>query len=166
MNKQFSIGISALWNTCSIFGRDLFEISDFRRCILLGISFGFTSLSIVMFLDQWMVNHGRRVDYQSFGELCMSIPTSATCFYFNDDRERPNCWLQLLGYITQIGSRHPGKPVCLMNEIDCTMLTWVYPDLIFLAVTAFSTGFGIFFNQLLPLVDVHSSLLVCTVGSN
>jgi hypothetical protein len=28
-------------------------------------------------------------------------------------------------------------------------------DLIFLAITAFATGFGIFFNDLLPLADVR-----------
>lgn len=30
-------------------------------------------------------------------------------------------------------------------------------DLMFLAVTAFATGFGIFFNELLPLADVCRS---------
>lgn len=35
------------------------------------------------------------------------------------------------------------------------MLIWQHIDLIFLAVTAFATSFGIFFNSLLPVVDVR-----------
>ena len=86
--------------------------------------------------------------------VCQPIPTERVSV--NDYRERLNCWLQALESIIPIGRPHLGKLVCLTTKIGCTMLTWICPDLVFLAVTTFSTGFGIFFNRLLPLVDVRS----------
>jgi len=156
MNKQFSNGIGLLWNTCCVFGRDLFEISDFGRCILLGIPFSFTALSIVIFLDQWVVNHGRCMDSQSICELCMSIVTILSVT-INGCREQPNCWLRALESIPQIGRLLPGKHVS-WTKISYTLLILIYPDLIFFAITTFATIFGIFFNNLLPSVDVRSSI--------
>ncbi|EKM75395.1 hypothetical protein AGABI1DRAFT_109464, partial [Agaricus bisporus var. burnettii JB137-S8] len=59
---------------------------------------------------------------------------------------------QFIGYLSQllvagVGIYHP-------EWIATTWQTY----LIFLAVTAFATGFGIFFNELLPLADVLSAV--------
>jgi hypothetical protein len=57
--------------TASLARRIKFEISDFCRCILLVLSVLPSALSFATFLDQWVAEHGWRMDYVSRRNICM-----------------------------------------------------------------------------------------------
>ncbi|KAL9708748.1 hypothetical protein Ac2012v2_008128 [Leucoagaricus gongylophorus] len=107
----------------------------------------------------------------SLAEICSKYPTSAGAYYWAFRLASPryrllcswiNGWLTMVGVWTVSLSVNFGTAQLLVAGTgiynpDWTATPW-QTYLVFLAVTTFSTGFGIFFNRLLPLVDIMSAV--------
>ncbi|KAJ3568098.1 hypothetical protein NP233_g5935 [Leucocoprinus birnbaumii] len=105
----------------------------------------------------------------SLAEICSKYPTSAGAYYWTyrlaPTRSRLlwswiNGWLTMVGVWTISLSVNFGTAQLVVAGAGIYNPDWVATAwqtyLIFLAVTVFSTGFGIFFNTLLPAVDAAS----------
>ncbi|KAF8994919.1 amino acid transporter [Cyathus striatus] len=106
----------------------------------------------------------------SLAEVCSKYPTSAGayywCFRLGSPRRRLllswiNGWLTMVGVWTISLSVTFGTTQILIAGINIFHPEWVATTwqtyLIFLGVTAFATAVGIFFNRLLPSIDILSA---------
>ncbi|KAF9450506.1 amino acid transporter [Macrolepiota fuliginosa MF-IS2] len=107
----------------------------------------------------------------SLAEICSKYPTSAGAYYWSFRLASPryrllcswiNGWLTMVGVWTISLSVNFGTGQLVVAGAGIYHPEWVATPwqtyLIFLAVTAFATGFGIFFNNLLPTVDILSAV--------
>ncbi|XP_006455729.1 hypothetical protein AGABI2DRAFT_187912 [Agaricus bisporus var. bisporus H97] len=107
----------------------------------------------------------------SMAEICSKYPTAAGAYYWTYRLAGPryglmcswiNGWLTMVGVWTISLSVTFGTAQLLVAGVGIYYPEWIATTwqtyLMFLAVTAFATGFGIFFNELLPLADVLSAV--------
>ncbi|KXN92553.1 Amino-acid permease BAT1 [Leucoagaricus sp. SymC.cos] len=107
----------------------------------------------------------------SLAEICSKYPTSAGAYYWTFRLASPryrllcswiNGWLTMVGVWTISLSVNFGTGQLIVAGAGIYNPDWVVTTwqtyLIFLAVTAFATAFGIFFNDLLPAVDILSAV--------
>ncbi|KAF5380325.1 hypothetical protein D9757_007967 [Collybiopsis confluens] len=106
----------------------------------------------------------------SLAEICAKYPTSAGAYYWCYRLSSPryrlltswiNGWLTMVGVWTISLSVTFGTGQLLVAGVSIFHPEWVATTwqtyLIFLAVLFFSTAIGIFFSELLPLIDIISA---------